>query len=197
MHDLGGGVRLAIALEDSVGASADRVLARGVGEGKLVARGQVVLMLAGKSSRLGECEVGKGLARSREARHDAIENDVAVNIFVEALPQIVAQKASGLRRPEREHAGHRRSGAIEAKRIWPTLVVDSLVPEERDGVAHRGKPQAHYDRIARRIDELVDCAGVEFWRAADLNRALGPIAPLRGVNRNARVALALPHRKAR
>src|SRR6516165_6744922 len=74
-----------------------------------------------------------------------------------------------------------------------------FVPQERNNVADRGKADAHHDRIARAVDELVDRAAVEARLAwsRDLDMAVVDQTPRKTGRRGARITLALPHRQRR
>ena len=74
-----------------------------------------------------------------------------------------------------------------------------FVPQERNNVADRGKADAHHDRIARAVDELVDRAAVEARLAwsRDLDMAVVDQTPRKTGRRDARITLALPHRQRR
>src|SRR6516225_9952120 len=82
------------------------------------------------------------------------------------------------------------------RRQW---IVLCLVPQERNNVADRGKADAHHDRIARAVGELVDRAAVEARLAwsRDLDMAVVDQTPLKPGRREARITLALPHRQRR
>ena len=74
-----------------------------------------------------------------------------------------------------------------------------VVAQERNDVADRGKADAHHDRIAGAVDELVDRAAVEARRGRprDLDMPVVDQAPGKTGRRDARVGLALPHRQRR
>ena len=78
-------------------------------------------------------------------------------------------------------------------------IVFCFVPQERNNVADRGKTDAHHDRIARAVDELVDRAAVEARLAwlRDLDMAVVDQTPRKTGRRDARITLALPHRQRR
>ena len=74
-----------------------------------------------------------------------------------------------------------------------------VVPQERNDVADRGKADAHHDRIAGAVDELVDRAAVEARRGRprDLDMPVVDQTPRKTGRRDARIGLALPHRQRR
>src|SRR6516225_1938192 len=78
-------------------------------------------------------------------------------------------------------------------------IVFYFVPQERNKVADRGKADAHHDRIAGAVDELIDRATVEARpsRARDLDMAVVDQTPRKTGRRDARIGLALPHRQRR
>src|SRR5579875_3965473 len=193
MDDLWTRVRGAASVQDAVGLTANRVRASAVSEGKLVARCQMVLVLAGKAARLCEREVGTGLARPGQTRDDAVEDLCSVNIFVEALPQPVAQKAPRLRHAKSIDVIDPQRVSLNAQRIGTPLLVESIITKECNGVAHRGHPQPHYDRVARRVDEFVDRARVKRVGPVDLDRFIRNIAPIGGGKDNPMITLALAH----
>src|SRR6516165_8827417 len=78
-------------------------------------------------------------------------------------------------------------------------IVLSFVPQERNNVADRGKADAHHNRIARAVYELVDRAAVEARLAwsRDLDMAVVDQTPRKTGRRDARITLALRHRQRR
>ena len=118
----------------------------------------MVLVLLLPAPRLTELVVGEGLARAGDVGVDAVEDDAARDVLVEALVQEVAQHAPALRDADRDR-GAGQPGLRQRVRI--AAGVRRLVAQERDGVAHRREPESQHDGILRLIDELVDGAAVE------------------------------------
>ena len=115
-----------------------------------------------------------------------------VEVLVEALPQIIAQQAARLRGAESIGKRDTGSARVGEERIGPPVVIGGLTAEERNHVANRGEPQPHHNRIAGRIDELVNRARVEAGGPLDLDRPGRTIAPSAGGNCDAVILLALP-----
>src|SRR5262249_44825139 len=96
LHNPGARVRRAAARQDAVGRAAYRIEAGRVGERKLVARRQVILVLAGEPAGLREGKISERLARAGQTGDDAVEHHRTVEILVESMPQPSAQKAARL-----------------------------------------------------------------------------------------------------
>jgi hypothetical protein len=105
----------------------------------------------------------------------------------------VAKHAAALRDTETERAPDPRTPLRRQR------VVCRCMPQKRNDVSYRGKADAHYDRIAGAVDELVDRASVEArcGRPRDLDMPVVDQAPGETSRRDARVGLALPHRQGR
>ena len=71
------------------------------------------------------------------------------------------------------------------------------VAQVRDDVADRREAYPHHDRIARAVDELVDRAAIEAWRAwsRDLDMVVVDQPPCEPGWRDARIGLAFAHRQ--
>src|SRR5215475_14952736 len=78
-------------------------------------------------------------------------------------------------------------------------IVRRVVAQERDDVADRGKADAHDDRIAGAVNELVDRAAIEVrcGGTCDLDMPVVDEAPCKTGRRDPGVGLALPHRQRR
>ena len=76
----------------------------------------------------------------------------------------VAQEAAGLRDAEADRAADGRMQAVE-QRIGRRRIA---AQEARD-IAHRGKAHAERHRIARRVGDLVERAGIETVGPRDLD----------------------------
>ena len=190
-------LRLAVAVDDlragaggrapllqPVGPAADGVGQGDVGERELVAGIDVVLVLLLPAPRLTELVVGEGLPRAGDVGMDAVEDDAARDVLVEALVQEVAQHAPALGDADRDR-GAGQPGLRQRVRI--AAGVGRLVAQERDGVAHRREPEAQHDGVLRLVDELVDGAAVEPGGPLDLDLGVarprstrGPGAPAAG-----------------
>src|SRR6202008_2317764 len=103
-----------------------------------------------------------------------------------------------------KHAAALRDAKAQRVADAPALlrrqrIVFCFVSQERNNVADRGKADAHHDRIARAVDELVDRAAVEARLAwsRDLDMAVVDQTPCKTGRRAARITLALPHRQRR
>src|SRR3954468_22622737 len=105
----------------------------------------------------------------------------------------IAKHAAALRDAETKRAPDARA-PLRRQRI-----VSRFMAQERDDVADRGKADAHYDRIAGAVDELVDRAAVEAGggRPRNLDMAVIDQTPRKTGWRDARIGLALPHRQCR
>jgi hypothetical protein len=90
VHDLRTGVRGIAGGKDAVGSGGQRIGGFGVGEGELVARIVVILVLARVPAGLGETVVGEGLARACDVRHRAVEHTRPLLVGIEALIDQVA-----------------------------------------------------------------------------------------------------------
>jgi hypothetical protein len=169
VHDLRAAAgRGRAAPEDAVRPAAERVRADRVGEGELVARIKVVLVIARVAAGLGEAGVHEALARAGDVRDDAVEHAPPRLVLVETLVDEVAQEASALGDAERVGVAH-RGPAVRRERIGNPVRRAGLVAEEGDHVARRGEAEAQDLGVPGGVDELVDRAGVVAGRARDLH----------------------------
>src|SRR6478672_10860111 len=100
----------------------------------------------------------------------------------------IPKHAAALRDAETERAPDARA-PLRRQRI-----VLRFVTQERNDVADRGKADAHDNRIAGAVDELVDRAAIETrcgW-PRNLDMAIVEKTPGKTGRRDARVGLALP-----
>src|SRR6476469_5265236 len=104
----------------------------------------MVLMLARIAAGLGELPVDAGPSRSGDDRQNAIEHLASREVLVEAIVHQIAQHPATLRYAEAECVADARSQRIAIRRM----------AQERHDVADRREADAHYDRIARTVDEL-------------------------------------------
>ena len=189
VHHLRTHAGIAGALQDAVGAAADRIAQRRIAERELVVAVRMVLMLARIAAGLGELPVDAGPARSGDDRQNAVEHLASREVLVEAVVHQIAQHPAALRDAEAQRVADARSQRIAIRRM----------AQERDDVADRREADAHHDRIARAVDELEDRAAIEAWRgrARDLDVAVIDQPPRQSGRRDTRIGLALAHRQRR
>ena len=146
-------------LQDCVVAAAMRIRAGAVGEGETVGRAVVILMLlAARDHGVGEALVQPLAAGARNMRHQPVEDPPAGGVGVEAPPDEIADRAARLR------AAVAIGPVDAAERIAHTL----LVAQPAHKVAHGDVSQAHHQRVAAFIDQLVDPARPEAPRQEDM-----------------------------
>src|SRR6266481_8001598 len=184
---------IAGALQDAAAAAADWIGQRRIAERELVVAVRVILMLARIATGLRKLPVDAGAPRPRHDRKDAVEHLASRKILVEPEMHQITKHAAALRDAKTQRVPDARA-LLRRQRI-----VSCFAPQERNNVADRGKADAHHDRIARAVDELVDRAAVEARLAwlRDLDMAVVDQTPRKTGRRDARITLALPHRQRR
>ena len=146
-------------LEDRIAPPAMGVGAGAVGEGEAVGgRVMVLMLLAAGDHGIGEALVQPFAAGPGNMRHQPVEDPPAGTVGVEALPYEIADRPAGLR------AAVSESPVDPAEGVADTF----LVAEPAHQVAHRHMPEAHNQRIAALIDELVDPSRPEAFRQVDM-----------------------------
>src|SRR6516165_12813536 len=150
-------------------------------------------MLARIATRLRKLPIDAGPARARHDRKNAVEHRPSRKILVAPKMHEIAKHAAALRDAKTQCEPDVRA-LLRRQRI-----VVCFVPQERNNVADRGKADAHHNRIARPVDELVDCAAVEarFAWSRYFDMAVVDQTPRKTGRRDARITLALPHRQRR
>src|SRR6516162_335246 len=153
----------------------------------------MILVLSRIATRLRKLPVDAGAARPRHYRKNTVEHLASRKILVEPEMHQVAKHAAALRDAEAQRPSDAQP-LLRRQRI-----VLGGVPQERNEVADRGEADAHHDRIARAVDELVDRATVEARRGRprNLDMAVVDQTPRETRRRDARIGLALPHRQRR
>lgn len=187
MHDLRAGVVRLTCVEDGAFLAGQPILGFRIGEGELVARKIMILVLARETAGLGKGIVGEGLARTGDMGHRPVEDLGALFVGVEALIDEVAQEAAGLRNPERHRvldAGKRALG-----------VMADIAPKKRVEIAGRHEGEARRHRVLCRIDEVVDRAGIHVGRTVDLDFRRADELEGKSFRRGRCVALLLAHRQ--
>ena len=106
--------------------------------------------------RLREAMVEAAAPGAGDVRNHAVEHLAVAFVAVEPVVEIRAQEPAALRHAERERARDRR------RRDRPGVC--RRVFQHRDHVADRRGPEADDRRILRRVDDLVDLAGLELRR---------------------------------
>ena len=91
-------------------------------------------MLAVVAVRLGEAMVEEAQPAAGDVRHQAVEDDAALRVLVEALIEKVPQKSAALRHAERERAVDRRLAVRRSQRI---LVAARRAAETKSDRARR------------------------------------------------------------
>ena len=161
--------------KDAARFTGQRIPLLGVGEGELVPWKVVVLVLAGIPARLGEAVVGKSLPRPGDMRHGPVEHAFPGLVGIEPLVDEVAQEPARLRDAHADRVLDARDGGLG--------IVAGIAAQERDEVARRDEREARGNSLRRRIDELVDGAGILALGAGDLDRALVDVAERQPVGR--------------
>jgi len=135
------------------------------GEGKILGRGEMLLMLHRGRARLRETLI-EGEPHGGDMDNHAIEDAPASGGGVEAEIEEAAQKPPALRRAMGD-------GDADApgERVDDAVCVRRLVAEKGDEIAGRGKAEPEHKRVARGIGEFIDVIGVEAAAAAELGRA--------------------------
>ena len=156
--------------EDRIAAAAMGVRAGAVGEGEAVGGRVVVLMLlAAGDHGIGEALVQPLAAGPGDMRHQPVEDPPPGGIGVEAPPDEIAYRPAGLR------------ATVSVSPVDPAEgIADAfLVAEPAHEVAHGDMPEAHHQRVAALIDELVDPARPEAFRQVNVavGRHHGPFGP--------------------
>ena len=135
----------------------------------------VLVLLPGRSDDVGKAVVHPHEAAARDVRQDAVKNLATLGVLVETRVHEVAQRAPGLR----------AAPAIclldaARERVGVAAVVLRLVLQEAREVAHADVAETKHPRVLRRVDELVDPAGLEARRQVDVDVGLDdrPLGPL-------------------
>src|SRR5215213_2321163 len=143
------------ALQDAAGAAANRIGEGRIAERELIVAVGVILVLARIAAGLRKLPVDVGAARPRHDRKDAVKHLASGEILVEPQIHQIAKHAAALRDAETERTPDARAPLRRQR------VVSRFMAQERNDVADRGKADAHDDRIAGAVDELVYRAAVE------------------------------------
>ena len=164
LHHLGAGRGQRAAAQQAVGLAGERIAQRRIGEREQVGLPGRVLRMARVAAGQAETDIGRHPPRAGDMRHQPVEHDAALQVLVEAEIEEVAQEAAGLRDAEADRAADGRMQAVE-QRIGRRRIA---AQEARD-IAHRGKAHAEQRRIARRVGDLVERAGIEAVGPRDLD----------------------------
>ena len=144
----------------------------------------MVLVPGAGAERLRERRVVEHPADAGDMGEHAIEHARAAFVGVEALRDVVAQVAAGLRDAESQRVRHR-----------PAEQIGAVAAQMADQVARRGKPDAQHARVGRVIVQFVDRARL---RQRALRQPAAPCAhrrtrtPRRAVARSASAAPSAP-----
>ncbi len=156
LHHQGAGVRKLAAQQQAVAPAGERVVEYGVGEGELVCLPGRVLRVARVAAGLAEAHVGRHAPGAADVRHHALEHDPVRRILVEAEVKVVAGEASGLGNAEQDRPGNGGS-ALRGQRVGSAV----FAAQEARDVAGHGEAHPEHRRVACRVDQLVEGAGVE------------------------------------
>ena len=139
------------ALEDGVRLTGQMVGGRAIGEGKDIGVFEMILVLLARRHRqIGEAR-GVQAAGAGDMGEQAVEHAAALGVGVEAVVDIVANGAPGLRAAPAIGFFNRSQQGVSGFRV----------AQKRDEIAHRGMAEAEHQRGGAGVDQFVDPAGGE------------------------------------